>query len=367
MSDSADERYMRLALNLAARARGRTRPNPMVGAVVVRKGRIIGRAFHHRAGGSHAEVLALRQAGRAARGATLYVSLEPCGHTGRTPPCAEAIRRAGIRRVVAAMIDPNPKNRGKGLGRLRRDGIRTSVGLLEREARRLNEVFLTWMSKGRPFVTVKVAQSLDGKIASVDGKSRWISGRPARGWVHRLRAEVDAILVGVGTVLQDDPRLTVRSGGKKGAPRPIKVVLDSQLRTPATARLFDSGAPVLIAATRGASRARELKLRRAGGDVLRLPARTGRVDLRALLRQLARRGISHLLIEGGGETIASALGAGVVDRMAWVIAPKVLGGRRAPGSVGGPGFRLNQAVSFKDLAVRRLGEDLLVMGEVRRE
>lgn len=355
---------MKMALELAARAQGRTRPNPRVGAVVVRAGRMVGKGYHARVGGPHAEVLALEQAGRRAGGATLYVSLEPCAHTGRTPPCTEAIRRAGIRRVVAAMVDPNPVNRGRGLRILRRAGVRTSVGLLEKEARQLNEVFVTWMSKRRPFVTVKVAQSLDGKIASAHGKSRWISGQPARQWTHRLRREVDAILVGIETVLKDDPRLTVRSAAGRQVKSPMKILLDSHLRTPPRARLFRSKTPVLIAASRTASKAREEKLRRAGAEILRLPARGGRVDLRVLLRRLARREVSHLLIEGGGETIASALAAGVVDRICWIVAPKILGGRQAPGSVGGLGFPLDRPVKIKQFSLRRLGEDLLVMGKV---
>lgn len=358
---------MRMALNLAARARGRTRPNPMVGAVVVRAGRVVGRGFHAQAGGPHAEVLALRQAGPAARGATLHVSLEPCNHTGRTPPCTEAIRRAGIRRVAAAMIDPNPRNRGRGLRRLRAAGIRVSAGLFQKEAEQLNEFFVTRMSKGRPFVTVKIAQSLDGKIAAVGGDSRWISGPAARAWVHRLRAGADAILVGVETILKDDPRLTVRgTAGKVRGNGPLRVVLDSRLRTPPSARLFRSGGPVWIAAALRAPRRREVRLRRAGAEVIRLPARGGRVDLPALLRRLARWEISHLLIEGGGETVASALATGAVDRVAWVIAPKLLGGRAAPNSVGGPGFSLHRAVRLKNFQARRLGEDLLVTAEVDR-
>ncbi|MBI3312171.1 MAG: bifunctional diaminohydroxyphosphoribosylaminopyrimidine deaminase/5-amino-6-(5-phosphoribosylamino)uracil reductase RibD [Candidatus Omnitrophica bacterium] len=355
-----DERFMSLALDLAARARGSTRPNPMVGAVVVRGGRIVGRGFHRRAGGPHAERSALRQAGGRARGATLYVSLEPCSHWGRTPPCTGAIQRAGIERVVSAMADPNPKNHGRGLRFLRRFGIRTSVGLLEPEARRINEIFVTWMTKKRPFVTVKVAQSLDGKIASASGESRWISSPPARRWAHRLRGEADALLVGVETVIQDDPRLTSRGKGRQ----PIKVVLDSRLRTPPKARLFRSSAKVLIATTPAASKTREKRLRRAGAEILRFPTRGARVNLRALLRELAKREISHLLIEGGGETIAAALSAGAVDRVAWVIAPKILGGRRAPTSVGGGGFPLGRSIRIAWSDVRRLGEDLLVMGKV---
>lgn len=359
-----DARYMRLALELAARVRGRTEPNPMVGAVVVRSGRIVGRGYHHRAGGPHAEVLALRQAAGLARGATLYVSLEPCAHVGRTPPCTEAILQAGVRHVVAAMMDPNPLNRGRGLRWLRGRGVQTRVGVLEREARTLNRVFVTRMERRRPFVTVKVAQSLDGKIAASSGDSRWITGRAARRWAHRLRAESDAVLVGVQTVLKDNPRLTARAAG--ASRQPVRVVLDSSLRTPPRARLFSSPSPVWIAAGKRAPAARERALRRAGAEVIRLPSEKDRVSLRALLRQLARREISRLLIEGGGEVIASALRARAVDRIAWMIAPKIIGGRASAPSVGGIGVpRLGQAVRVGKLAVRRLGEDLLITGEIQ--
>ena len=386
---------MRLALKLAARGRGATRPNPMVGAVVVCNGRIVGRGFHRGAGQSHAEVLALRQAGRRAAGATLYVTLEPCAHFGRTPPCVEAICAAGIRRLVAAMIDPNPRNRGRGLRELKRHGIRTTVGVLESQARQLNEVFVTWMTRNRPFVTVKVAQSIDGKIATRTGNSRWISGPVAREWVHRLRAQVDAILVGVGTVLKDDPRLTARipfvvlrrrrtrpwrgqthheqgkpftlslSKGEQGSlKQPVRVILDTYLRTPSTARIFSSRTPVLIAAGKAAPRKQEERLRRTGAEILRLPQQDGRVDLKALLKELARREISHLLVEGGGEVIASAFSARAVDRVHCLIAPKVIGGRQAPTAVEGRGFAsLDQAIPLTPLRFRRLGPDLLVTAD----
>ncbi len=354
---------MRLALSLAARAGARTRPNPMVGAVLVRDGRIVGQGFHRVAGGPHAEVLALRRAGARARGATLYVSLEPCAHTGRTPPCTEAIQAAGVRKVVAAMVDPNPRNRGRGLRWLKRRGIRTSVGILEQEARRLNEVFVTWMTAGRPFVTVKVAQSLDGKIAAHARTERWISGAAARRWVHRLRSEMDAILVGIETVLKDDPRLTVRLGRRPLRP-PLKVVLDSRLRTPPSARLFASGTPVVIATTATASREREQRLRRAGADVWRLPSSGGRVDLKSVLKRLAHSEITHLLVEGGAEVIASAFAARIVDRIYCVIAPKIIGGRGAPTSVEGVGAAfLSGVVQLESLTVRCLGSDLLVTAE----
>lgn len=361
---------MRLALRLAARARGGTYPNPMVGAVVVRSGRVVGRGFHRRAGGPHAEVLALRRAGRRAAGATLYVSLEPCAHTGQTPPCTEAIRRAGIRRVVAAMTDPDPRNRGRGIRWLRARGIRAQAGLLERQARALARPFTVRVTRRRPFVTVKVAQSLDGKIATAAGESRWISGPRARSWAHRLRSEADAILVGVETILRDDPRLTVRTPGRaaRGRPNgaaPMRVILDSQLRTPPAARIFSSPAPVVIAVGRGAPAGRERALRRAGAEVVRFPTARGRVSMKALLRWLAKREVTRLLIEGGGEVIASAFAAGAVDRVHWVIAPKVIGGRRAPTSVEGEGAPfLRQAVALGDLRVGRLGSDLLVTTDV---
>ena len=364
MSSGEDLRFMQMALDLAARARGGTLPNPMVGAVVVRSGRVAGRGWHSKAGRPHAEALALARAGAASKGATLYVSLEPCSHTGRTPPCTEAILKAGVRRVVAAMVDPDPRVRGRGLRRLRASGVRTAVGVLESEARALNEPFITRAGRGRPFVTVKIAQSLDGRIADAGGRSRWISGPAARRWAHRLRSEQEALLVGVNTVLADDPRLTVRF--KSGNRKPLKVVLDSSLRTPPKAKLFSGGGPVLIATTGRASRAREDRLRAAGAEVIRLPGRSGRVHFPEVLKLLAKRGISKLMIEGGGEVVASALKSRAVDRVAWILAPKIFGAGGCVPAVGGPGIRsLNQAVRLKNLRAVRLGEDWVMTGEVR--
>jgi len=275
------------------------------------------------------------------------------------------------------MRDPNPLNRSRGIRQLRRRGIRTRVGLLEAQARKLNPAFITRMEKRRPFVTVKVAQSLDGKIATSTGASQWISGSAARHWAVRLRKESDAVLVGVQTVLQDDPRLTARSGKinpesriqnpklTKRIKQPIRIIMDSHLRTPPGARLFLSKSPVWIATLNSAPRSREKRLRSVGAEVLRLPAAGGRVSLKALLKRLAHKEISRLLIEGGGEVIDSAFQAGAVDQVAWVVAPKILGGRRAPGSVGGSGFSdLRRAVRVEALKVRKLGSDLLVLGTV---
>lgn len=353
---------MRMALELAARAQGRTHPNPMVGAVVVRGGRVVGRGYHPKAGQPHAEIYALREAGGRARGATLYVSLEPCAHVGRTPPCAEAIVRAGVRRVVAAMIDPDPRVSGRGLRRLRAQKIRTTVGVLAPAARQLNRVFITWKRTGRPFVTVKVAQSLDGKIATHTGSSRWISSPAARRWVHQLREEVDGILIGVETMLQDNPRLSARL--QSHAFQPMKVVLDSHLRTPPGSRIFSRGARVLIATTPTASPSRARRLQKAGAGILRLPTEKGRVKFTALLRALARREISHLLIEGGGEVIASALAARAVDRYIGIMAPKLVGGRTAPTPVEGAGIsHMNQAVLLQNIKIFPLGPDLAISGE----
>lgn len=363
-----DARYIRLALQLAARARGRTRPNPMVGAVVVsRAGRLVGAGYHRRAGGPHAEILALRAAGRQARGGTLYVTLEPCRHTGRTPPCVPALVSAGLRRVVVAMADPNPRMRGRALRALARAGIATRLGVRRAEAERLNPVYLTWRRLGRPFVTVKVAQSLDGKIATRTGRSRWISGPAARRYARQLRASADAILVGAGTVLADNPRLTLH---KRKGPLlkavPCKVIVDSTLRTPPTARLFRGGGQVLIATTAAAPAARRRALAARGAELLVLPRRPGGVDLRALCRRLARREITHLLVEGGGTLIASLLRDRLVDRWIAIIAPRLIGGRQAPTPVDGAGVAsVRQAVPVRVTAWRRLGDDFVIEGQVR--
>ena len=360
------ERYMARALRLARRALGQTSPNPMVGAVIVERGRIVGAGYHRQAGLPHAEVEALRRAGTSARGATLYVTLEPCNHTGRTPPCCETIVRAGVARVVAAMRDPNPRTHGRGFRRLRQAGVEVVAGVLESDARLLNAPFCKVMTTGLPFVVAKVGQSLDGKIATRSGASRWITSAAARRMGHGLRAHADAILVGVKTVLQDDPRLTAR-GGRSRLGRPLKVIVDSRLRTPAGARCVSvqSPAPTLIATTPAASRAARASLSRRAVEVLTLPAHQGRVPLHLLFRELARRGVHSVLIEGGGEVLASALEARLVDRLVMCIAPMLIGGRDAPSSVGGQGVaHLRDAVRVADVTTKRLGPDLCIEGRV---
>ena len=367
MKDDRDTAWMRLALQLAAKARGQTAPNPMVGAVVVRRGRVVGYGYHRRAGRPHAEVIALRRAGLRTRGATLYVTLEPCQHQGRTPPCCPTVVNAGIRRVVIAARDPNPLTNGRGVRLLQRAGIQVRVGVLAAEARRLNEPFETVMRRSIPLVIGKIAQSLDGKIATVSGESRWITSAAARHQAHQLRRRVDAILVGVQTILQDDPLLSARGVGGQ-AHRPLKVIVDSRLRTPPTARCLSaaSSAPTIIATVAAAGAGRSA-LERRGAEiwVFRRKAGQSGVPLAPLCQQLAQRGVQQLLIEGGGEVLASAFAQRLVGRVVWWISPILLGGRRAPTSVSGAGWpRLATAPRIYDMTVTRVGRDLRIEGRV---
>jgi len=351
------------ALRLATRGRGWTSPNPMVGAVIVKRGRVVGEGWHRAAGGPHAEVWALQAAGAAARSATVYVSLEPCSHHGRTPPCTDALVAAGVARVVAACHDPNPQVAGKGVSRLRRAGIAVDVGVLEAEAKRLNEGYFKRVTTGLPLVTLKAAMSLDGKIATAAGESRWITSEKARALSHRLRAAHDAVLTGVGTVLADDPELTVRL--VKGR-TPLRVVADSKAQTPPTVRLLsaDERSPIM-AVTRQAPAARVRRLERAGATVWRLPARGGQVDLRALMERLVAVGANSVLVEAGGSLNAGALEAGLVDRVYFFIAPVLIGGAEALTPVEGKGVRkLAEVWRLGSVRVRRVGEDVLVVGEV---
>lgn len=368
MEARRDARFMRQALGLARRAIGRTAPNPVVGAVMVKRGRVIGQGYHRRAGLPHAEVEALRRAGARARGATLYVTLEPCTHTGRTPPCCDALVRAGIRRVVIAMRDPNPLTNGRGIARLRRAGMQVTTGVLADEAHRLNAPFTNVMTMKRPLVVVKIAQSLDGKIATRTGESRWISSARSRALVQRLRRQTDAILVGINTILRDDPRLSVREGRRPArADRPLKVIVDNRLRTPVTSRCLSKASPApTVIATVTRSPAKRARLQRQGAHVLVLQPQKGRVPLRALLRELAHRfAVMSVLLEGGGEVVASAFRERVVDRVVWCVAPTIIGGRRSPSSVGGEGIaRLRQAIRLSDLRVRRMGDELMLEASV---
>ena len=360
----AHERHMARALRLARRALGRTAPNPMVGAVIVRAVRVVGEGYHRQAGAPHAEVEALRAARGRARGATLYTTLEPCNHAGRTPPCCDAILAAGIAQVVAATRDPNPITNGRGFRRLRRAGVRVVTGVLAEQARRLNAPFFKAMQAGLPYVIAKAGQTLDGKIATVAGESRWITSPEARARGHWWRSHVDAIAVGVNTILRDNPRLTARNGLWR-PDRPLRVIVDSRLRMPLTARCA-VGAPATLIATVRSDRARTAAWARQGVEVLSFrPDRQGRVPLRSLFTALAARGVQTLLLEGGGELIAGALAERLVDRVVFFIAPKLVGGAGAPGSVGGQGIaRLAQAIRLADVRTRRVGADLCVDARV---
>jgi len=339
----------------------------MVGAVLARGNRVLATGWHRRAGAPHAEadlLSRLARGGQRAAGATLYVNLEPCTHYGRTPPCAPAILAAGVRRVCIGMPDPDPRVRGRGIATLRRGGARVEVGLLEKECRDLNAAFVFGVLHGRPRVTLKAAISLDGRIATRTGDSKWITDVAARRAAHRLRAEHDAILVGANTVVRDDPRLSVRLVRGRD---PIRVVLDGRLRTPVDARLFRSGSPVWIATTRSAPLARVRRLEAAGATVLPLPSGRGGVSVRALCKDLGRRGIRSLLIEGGGETAAAFLEERCVDEVVAFVAPRILGGKDAVPMVGGRGSaRVGGGIRLSWHALRRVGDAIMLAGRVHR-
>jgi diaminohydroxyphosphoribosylaminopyrimidine deaminase/5-amino-6-(5-phosphoribosylamino)uracil reductase len=356
--------FMKLALLLAARGEGWVSPNPMVGAVLVKDGQILGKGYHRRAGAPHAEVEALRQAGEAAQGADLYVTLEPCNHQGRTPPCTQAILAAGVRRVIIATSDPNPKVTGGGGEYLKSQGVSVETGLLEQEGRRLNEAWFHWVQTGRPWVIAKAACSLDGKIATAGGESQWLTGEAARAYGHRLRHRVDAILVGINTALSDDPQLTTRLPRGRGKD-PIRIVIDSRLRLPLTAKLLhlDSPAPTWVACTREAPKEKIKALKELGAEVLVFPPESGRVPLKPLLALLGKQQVQSLLAEGGAEVLGAFFDQRLVNQFYFFFAPKILGGRKAPGVLGGEGVsRLTDTHQAENLSIRRFGADMLISG-----
>ena len=351
---------MQMALRLARKGIGRTSPNPAVGAVLVRSGKVVGRGYHRAAGLPHAEVEAILDAGKAAGGADLYVTLEPCCHSGRMGPCTEAILAAGIRRVAAAMRDPNPRVNGRGIASLRRAGLSVSVGLLEDEAGALNRPYCRWIVSGKPYVTLKMAMSLDGRIAAADGSSRWISGPKSREMVHRLRAESDAVLVGGETFRKDDPMLTSRIRGGRD---PKRVILTSRFSSVSGKRLFREGKGEVIfvcpesLSVRDAERGASL-----GGKVIRLPARRGIIPAEAFLRALGKESVTSLLVEGGSRTAGWLVAAGAVDRFVFFSAPLLLG----EGVPALTGYRAQTVSDGRKLAIteiRRVGNDLMVTAE----
>lgn len=359
-----DEQYMKRALEIASLARGRTSPNPMVGAVIVKNGQIVGEGYHRQAGTPHAEVHAIADAGQQAAGADLYVSLEPCCHYGKTPPCTEAIISAGIKRVVAAVTDPNPKVAGQGLRILQEAGIETKVGVLEREALRLNEVFIKYITAGMPFVSVKTAMTLDGKIASHSRDSRWVTGESAREYVHQLRNYYDAILVGIGTVLADDPRLNTRLQGIPSRD-PVRVIIDSTLQIPRESTIVQTSHEqrTLLFCSPDCPQDRRVQLESAGIEIYSTPCQNGQVSLQHVMQQLAEEHICSVLVEGGAEINASLLKEQLVDKVYWFIAPKLIGGRQALSPIGGTGLdKMSEAWVLTSYDICRFEQDLLITG-----
>lgn len=370
----ADIAFMDEALRLASLGLGRTSPNPAVGAVCVRDGQIVGSGYHAKAGGPHAEVLALQEAGEAARGATLYVTLEPCSHFGRTPPCADLCIQAGLSRIVVAMIDPNPLVSGAGIERLRAAGIQVEVGLRQEEAARLNEAFVIYMKERRPFVHFKTAMSSDGKVACRTGKSQWITSEASRREVHRLRARHDAIMVGIGTVLADDPRLTARLSDVTDAPgdviQPTRIIVDSRASIPLRARCLEGAgehADVIVAVTEAAPPRKIEALRERGVRVWVGSGPDGRVDLVGLLHDLAELQITSILLEGGPTLAGALFDHGLIDRVTVFMAPLILGGSAAPSPVAGQGVdEPHLGYRLKDVSHQFFGEDFMWTGIVQR-
>jgi diaminohydroxyphosphoribosylaminopyrimidine deaminase/5-amino-6-(5-phosphoribosylamino)uracil reductase len=356
-----DDQWMKRVLRLAEKGRGRTSPNPMVGAILVKEDKVVGKGFHAKAGEAHAEIIALQRAREDARGAVLYVNLEPCTHYGKTPPCAPRVIETGVRRVVIGMEDPNPLVRGKGIETLKRAGLDVRVGILERECRRLNEAFCKYILEKEPFVILKVAATLDGKIATRDGDSKWISGEASRRFVHQLRDQVDGVLVGIGTILKDDPLLTTRI--KRGRD-PYRIVLDSRLEIPEKARVIgEFPEKVIIVVTELVPEDQIERLGKRGVRILTVDSKEGKIDLKSCLSRLAKIGIMSLLVEGGTQVNGSFLDEGLIDKLLLFLSPKLIGDHRAPGIFGGRGVSsLQEAIPLKEMKAKRIGEDILLEG-----
>jgi diaminohydroxyphosphoribosylaminopyrimidine deaminase/5-amino-6-(5-phosphoribosylamino)uracil reductase len=363
-----DEKWMSAAIQLAEKGRYAVSPNPMVGACIVRSGQLISEGYHQQFGGDHAEIMALKKAGTKARGSTIYVTLEPCASWGKTPPCVNAIVQAGIRRVVIGMMDPNPKNYGKGIRALRNEGLAVRHHVLPELVRKQNAAFFKYVKTGLPFVTLKMAQSIDGKIAARSGQSRWISSREARLFVHHLRAEQDAVMVGKNTLLLDDPMLSPRCRVRNRRPeKPWRVVLDPHLQIRPRAKIFTGPQQTLLAVLQDDLKAilKRLPDKCTHAVLLPVPARKGLFDLPFLLKKLASLGVAKLLVEGGGELAWSLLSQGLVDRAYWIIAPKIIGGRTSKTSAEGEGIvDLAYAIHAPFNRVERLGKDLLISAEL---
>ncbi|MCD6218895.1 bifunctional diaminohydroxyphosphoribosylaminopyrimidine deaminase/5-amino-6-(5-phosphoribosylamino)uracil reductase RibD [Candidatus Calescamantes bacterium] len=360
MKRERDKKFMREVFHLAEKGRGTTSPNPMVGAVVVKGNRIVGRGYHKRAGSPHAEVIALKEAGEKARGAILYINLEPCVHYGRTPPCAPRIIEAGVKRVVISMLDPNPKVKGRGVAMLREAGIDVEVGIEEEKARELNEFYIKHITTGLPFIILKWAMSLDGKIATYTGDSRWISGEKARVFVHSLRNQVDGIIVGIGTVLCDNPILTVRKVPAKK--QPLRIIIDPTLSFPLNARMLkEKGGDVLIFTCCNGYKNKKENFLMENVEVI--PCGKERVDIENMLKILGKRGVTSLLVEGGNRVFTEFLEKGLVDKIYAIVSPVLLGGEKALTPFGGKGVeRVEEGIRFRKIRWLFRGEDVIMEG-----
>ena len=359
-----DVKYMKLALAEAGKGAGRTSPNPAVGAVIVKDGRVLSRGYHRRAGLPHAEIEALEKVGRSCPGATLYVTLEPCNHHGKTPPCTESILHAGISRVVVGAMDPNPGVKGGGSGFLAKNGIEVRNGVLEDDCRTLNEDFFTFITTGRPFVIAKSAQTLDGWTATSLKDSRWVTNEKSRRYVHRLRDRVDAIMVGVGTIMADNPSLTTRLENRKGK-NPLRIVLDTYLRTPEEARILNDEFPdrSLLVIGEKAGGEKVDRIRKKGVSILSCPTKNGRLDLQALMGKLGRMSIMSLLVEGGSLVLGSMIREELVNKFYIFKAPKILGGNDGVPMASGPGVKhMRDCTTLENVKFRSFGEDMLITG-----
>ena len=365
--DQQDNQYMKEAMELAENARGRTSPNPLVGAVIVKDGKIIGKGYHKIHGDHHAEVNAFNTQWESAEGATLYVTLEPCFHYGKTPPCVDRVIKEGISRVVIGLKDPNPLVAGKSIEKLRHHGIDVTLGLLEEELKEQNRIFLKYIKTQRPYTLIKTAMSLDGKIATASGESRWITGEKARGYVHTLRDQMSGIMVGVGTVMEDNPSLTTRLKDKEGKD-PDRIVVDTRGRIPLTSKILHLGSKgkTIIASTELMERDKKKALEDLGATVLMNPIKNERVDLKHLFQKLGEAQIDSLLVEGGATLNFSLIEEALADRIMSFIAPKIIGGESAKTPIGGRGIlRMEDVISLKNIQYKHFGEDFMIQGDIK--
>lgn len=367
MNSELDVKYMKIALELARQGQGKTSPNPMVGAVIVRDHQIVGQGFHKKAGTEHAEILALQEAGENAQGATIYVTLEPCSHYGKTPPCAPALVKAGVKRAVIACLDPNPKVAGQGLKILQDNNIETTVGILREEALLLNEVFFKYITDQTPFMVLKTAMTLDGKIAAFSGDSRWISGDKSRYFVHKLRNTYDAVMVGIGTVLADNPRLNTRLEEQEQKD-PVRIIVDGNLDIPLDSQIIQTadGQPTIILTSKVNNKSKAEALGGIGVKIIELGGTAEQVPVEKALPLLAEMKICSILVEGGARLNAYLLEKKLIDKVFWFVAPKIIGGSNAPSPVAGQGIALmNDAIKLENVEYQIIGSDILITGYTR--